>query len=574
MRFLFPWGLWFLLLLPVFVALYLLCRKPQKLSVSNLFLWETLLSGKSSAATRFFAPLQNWRSLLLLLLIFCSLVFGLANPGLPILNFDKDSAQTPLILAIDQRARMSPFAKDLREKARAIITALPKKTPLYLVVLKAKPEILLGKSFDRNLALQKIDGLTPSSDSGDTENLLEMLSDLAQENPQRIFLGRLAEKEKLPTDWQILPIGQKLENVAILAAGAEPHSRGSEEIRIAARVGNFTNSPFTGELHLSENDKLLAIHPLQIPAGQDAEAIFDIFLSRNDAHALDLQISHKAENLSPDQGQYQDDSASIQLPARPAKRILLIEADKKNLFLEKLLSVIPAIRVDKISVSDWRPEKSDNYDLSIFDRTLPQKTSQNIWQKNNFLFLDIHPALPQAKNISSIISEEISAHPLLQNVRLSDINLAQARDWTALLNNTDWPSETLARSPSAPLFVIGEFSQAPPTPPKRWAALGFDIAHSDLPLRRSFPLLIDHLISWLIPDPTASTTTSLDKSRESNLQISQPEPSPALSSFAAKEMDDPLAFFQPSRLGPPLVLLAFLLLLLEFWTYQRNLISK
>lgn len=481
------------------------------------------------------------------------------------------------MLAVDQRARILPFANEIREQALSVIAALPPETPLYLVVLKNEPEILLGKSTDRPAAVQKIRTLSPGPNGGDTETLLNPLADLtdpSEKSLQRIFLGRLAKGETLPANWQMLPVGRPLENIAILNADLSPVSRTSEQIRVTARIGNFTNADFRGELQLSEGKKLLAIHPLEITAGKEASVSFETSLSRADAHSLSLRTIPDSSNVLSKNSSatlIQDDTFLLDLPARPSRRVLLVGGDKNNLFLEKLLSVTPALVVDKIPVADWTPERSSTYDISIFDQVLPLQIPLKIWRENNLLFLGAHPALPDAPVIPGTISEENSDHPLLQNTSLLETNLVEARDWKALLNNSDWPADILLQSPGGPLLLAGEFAS---DPPKRWAALAFDISRSDLPLRPAFPLLMDNLISWLSPETVSSLPAKkIMTSRESDLRIPQPKKMSDFPLLGEQRQDRPTSFLKILQLKNILMIAALLLLLFEFGFYYRDSIS-
>ena len=77
--------------------------------------------------------------------------------------------------------------------------------------------------------------------------------------------------------------------------------------------------------------------------------------------------------------------------------------------------------------------------------------------------------------------------PLLQDVSLQDVHVQSA----ALVKPTqDW--RTIISAASAPLLLVRDGDQ-------RSALLTFDVHHSDLPLRAAFPILVQNLLSYLLP---------------------------------------------------------------------------
>src|ERR1019366_839392 len=82
---------------------------------------------------------------------------------------------------------------------------------------------------------------------------------------------------------------------------------------------------------------------------------------------------------------------------------------------------------------------------------------------------------------------------LLASVDLSSIHTIQSSHQIKLAANI----ESTIDAPETPLLVAGENNN------QRIAALGFDLHESDLGLQPTFPILIQNLANWFLPQPVA-----------------------------------------------------------------------
>src|SRR5207244_5545110 len=86
--------------------------------------------------------------------------------------------------------------------------------------------------------------------------------------------------------------------------------------------------------------------------------------------------------------------------------------------------------------------------------------------------------------------------PLLADVSLAGIHVNRSRH----LDLPPW-ADSVLESPETPLLVRGEPGG------RRVAVLGFDVHESDLPLQPAFPVLVQHLLDWLVPSGSVATPT-------------------------------------------------------------------
>jgi hypothetical protein len=79
--------------------------------------------------------------------------------------------------------------------------------------------------------------------------------------------------------------------------------------------------------------------------------------------------------------------------------------------------------------------------------------------------------------------------PLLQDVELRDVHIARSRD---LKGNTFGGRPLMETDATAVALIRDDVPRS--------VLFAFDLHDSDLPLRTGFPILVDHLSSWLLPE--------------------------------------------------------------------------
>jgi len=85
-------------------------------------------------------------------------------------------------------------------------------------------------------------------------------------------------------------------------------------------------------------------------------------------------------------------------------------------------------------------------------------------------------------------------HPLLIDVPLAGVHVSRARR----LEVPPW-ADAVLESPETPLLIVGEEAG------QRIAVLGFDVHQSDMPLQPAFPILMQHVLDWLVPPDSVAT---------------------------------------------------------------------
>ncbi len=94
----------------------------------------------------------------------------------------------------------------------------------------------------------------------------------------------------------------------------------------------------------------------------------------------------------------------------------------------------------------------------------------------------------------SNISAARQSDSLLADVPLDGVHISQSRRLTA----PPW-ADTVLSSPETPLLLVGEQDG------RRIGVVGFDVHQSDLPLQPGFPVPMQHLLDWLVPQASTAT---------------------------------------------------------------------
>jgi hypothetical protein len=189
-----------------------------------------------------------------------------------------------------------------------------------------------------------------------------------------------------------------------------------------------------------------------------------------------------------------DDRAYAVVPGLDRMRVLRVGAP--NLYLDGALLSLG----ETVAVHGARPEAAestrarwDSYDVVIFDGLAPTPTPAPT--AGHYLYLAPRgPGSPfpdRGVVRDPVFSDTRRGHPLLRQLDLSDVNIAEAERLALEPGDV-----AVASSFGAPLVAARERAGL------RVAALAFDVRRSDLPMRAAFPLLVANALGWLAGSDT------------------------------------------------------------------------
>jgi Ca-activated chloride channel homolog len=462
------------LAIPILLTYMLRTRRPRQV-VPSTFLWGE--ATKNVAATRPFQRLRPSILLFLQLALLAALVLALARPYRSTLGV----GGSHLVLVVDASGSM--LATDevpsrieaARSQGEQLVESLSDGALVSIISAQARPRVLVSATPSRSTARAALDNLEATEGSADFAEAFLLAESLeTPARPATIVVvtdgGLTAEEARLvPPGAVIRSVGRVAENVAVSRLDT---SDGPGGFRATAQIRNFGPEPQTTELVMELDGVPVASALVAVPAASSVERSFDLGA---EGGRLIARIE-SADRLAA------DDRAYAVLERSRPRRILLVTPG--NVFLESLVRQVPG---SEVTVT---PAAGDlaAFDLAIFDRVDPPADL-----KLPALFVALPGGPPTGRVTGTLENPGLSYlaadDPLLAQVDLADLAIAKAQ-------RVEIPgSRTLAggRSPAGETPLVAVWTQGT----LKRAYLGFDLHESNLPLQVAFPILGDHLLSWL-----------------------------------------------------------------------------
>jgi len=470
----------FAVIIPLIILLYLLKPQRQEMMVSSTFLWEQVQ--KDIEASNPWQRLKKNLLLLLQLLAAVLLVMALTRPYLPVAQ---DSARH-LVVVLDCSTSMaasdvSPSRFDeARRVAGKMADQLGPGDSMTLITMEEKPGILVSASRDRKEIKRLLDGLRPGSGSADLEPVLTIVSAMLK-NDNNISLLILTDGGVKPLENQIklsCPVkvelmGKSSDNLAITTLATR--HQGSQVLTLA-RIQNFSNHKMQSDIELRAQGSLIDVRSLVMKPGEVHDIIWEELPPG--VEVIDARLSVQDIYSRDNQGW-----AVVQVVGK--NRALLVSPG--NIFMEKALNLCPALDLYRTSPENYL-QQNEHYDLYVFDGWLPQQLPQasiivlNPPASNPFFAVN-----GTSKNIAAVTASP--DEPLLRYVDVAVWQMASA-------SNVNLPAgfKSLLQYEQKPLLAAGDYLG------QRVALFSFDLHNSNIPLQTGFPILINNLAAWLLPE--------------------------------------------------------------------------
>jgi Mg-chelatase subunit ChlD len=475
------------LLLAAIVAAYLLRPRRPLRSVSSTFLWLAALHDLESQ--------RPWRrvppSFLLLLQIaaLAAMVGAVARPF--VLSTQSTGPFTVVLLdgsASMQATDVKPSRFDAAQAVvEKLIDGLEPSQQLALVALTAQPAALSQASNDQRQLKAALASAAPTALPANLPAALSLSASIAEDHSdaQIVIVGDGSlDRTQVPKDFPIPVryVGVGSPNASNMAVAGLTTRSANGHLSALARVINYGPQPAVVNLTLKVDGNRFDARTLTIDPNGVATPQWDDLPSA--AHTLEASID-SADSLSLDNSAW-----AVVGGDRPTRVLLVSEG---NVFVERALSLRPETQVTRVAPGDYSSQASA-YDLIVLDGFVPPVLPSGA------SVLLLHPPLNNGYlTVGSDISVSTIAaarrdDPLLQDVPLDAAHVSHSRYMTA----PSW-ADTVISSPETPLLLVGERDG------RRIGVLGFDVHQSDLPLQPGFPVLMQHLLDWLVP--RASTAT-------------------------------------------------------------------
>ena len=487
MSFLAPLMLAFGVLIPVLVLFYLLKVRRQEFVVGSTYLWQDLL--RDIAAHE---PWQrfHWSILLILQLLVVGLVvFALGRP------FYVAQAQETIhaVLVLDGSASMQ--AADVepsrfeaaKQAAKNTVRELGDGSPATVILALEQPRVLAPSTTDRGLLERAIDSAQPSYGPVDMAQALSLATSLGSgvggsaSGRVRAYLfsdgafGELTGFQPENTDVRLVPLGADGENAAITALSARPDPQNTTRFQVFARVRNYGAAPVSTTLAINVDGALVESRDVALDPDGSQEFVF-----------TDLPLGGRgveARLAAPDRFEL-DNLAYTTLDVGRRSEILLVTDG--NLFLEKVLSLLPTGEVSRVAPRRYFSIDQERYDVIVFDGFMPEE-----WPRGNVLIFN-----PPESALLTLQGEVRRPRvrgwerddPIMRFVDFRDVAIAR----TQRVEPPGW-ARVLLEGEEAPLLLAGERDG------QRIIIVPFDLRQSNLPLSAAFPILMANMLGYLEP---------------------------------------------------------------------------
>jgi len=475
------------ILIPILILLYLLKVRRLEYPVSSTLLWQDLL--RDLAAHEPWQRL-HWSVLLVTQILIVGLVvLALARPFFVVQAQEAVHA----VLVLDASASMQ--ATDVepsrfevaRRAARQTLRDLGEGSVATIVLAKSQPEVLAPATDDRQSLERAIDAAEVSFGPADIQQALVLATTLGPERGRlRVYLftdgafGELKGFDAEGIDIRLVSVGVDGENQAITGLAARPDPQNARRFQLFTRVRNYGDQPARTTFSLQVDGQLSESRQIDLPPGEAQEFMFS-----------DLPLGAKAveAHLAGSDHFPLDNAAYAVLDVRRSSEILLVS--QGNLFLEKVLGLLPNSEVFRVAPRRYFSIDADRYDVVVFDGFLPDSMPRGS-------ALVINPPESSLFTIDGELRRPRIRHwerddPVLQFVDLRDVAIARAQRITP----PGW-ARTLIESDDAPLLLAGEHDG------QRTVIMPFDIRQSNLPLSAAFPIMMANILGYLEPGGQAA----------------------------------------------------------------------
>ena len=473
----------FALTIPAIVALYFLRVRRPEVPISSTFLWRHAVRDRQASV-----PWQRLRFSWLLILQLVAALLLVAALVRPALNTHAALAPHTIVVVDDsmsmQATDVSPSRFEVaRRRARDIVDQMTPGARVTLIALDDHPRVLASSTGDPNPLRGALDSLHTVNGGADLQGALAVAASVAGSGAgTRLVLlsdgitNSLRAPLTLPFDLQYKAIGASGENLAITALEVvvQPGERDA-----VAHVENLGRQRQSTSVEMRADGRLLDVRHVDVePHG-----------GRDVVVPLPAGASAVTATLTPHDALAVDDSATVD--ASPGRTFTITLVTAHDVFLDRALRLRSDARVTTITPQQYKPDPG--VDMYVFDGFVPASLpSQPYWVVG-----------PPAANTSLGVGDAVApgharpataGDPLLRNVDLSDVHVARTRD----LRGSSF-GRAVIDSAAGPLLLVRDASP-------RAALLGFDVHDSDLPLRTAFPLLVDRVSSFLLPESLPSRT--------------------------------------------------------------------
>ena len=473
MEWLNPAGAWaFLGVLPV-IALYLLKRKARRTPVPSLVLWK-----KTEERTRQNRPFQRLRNQLLLwlqLAMVALLSLALMRPvtagglgGERVFIFDLSASMQ----AVDGEGLSR--LEDAKRQALGLLEGMRDGDAVTVLAAGQSFSPLVSRSTDHAMAGSVIRGLEAGNGGADLSGALSLAAAMRREAPGMEIYVFTDSAVEIPPEANLCAVGESAPNVSLMDMSLQPEEN-TAFVRLVSWGGDAQV-----EVECYADGALCDVRAVSLADGESQGVLLTVPEGTRSAMA----------RVSPGGALAVDDTRwAVEQSRRQYPALLVTEG---NVFLEEALRLRPELNLVVAGPQD--AQAAAGCDLYIYDGVLPEALPETgaIWAVNPpEPILGITPGeAVQGDGGTLRAAVDAEAAEICEHLLLTDVAI---RSFRPLAGGTP-----VLLSGGETLLALSEGEG------RRAAALGFDLHDSNLPLKADFPVMVQNLLSWLLPDAAAS----------------------------------------------------------------------
>ena len=471
MEFLRPSGIWALTALIPVILLWILKKRAKRETVPSLLLWKRMESETPQSK-----PFQKLRSRLLLwlqILMVLAFTFALMRPA------TTGGAQGDAVFIFDLSASMQAVDSEgvsrmerAKKQALQTLDGLRDADAVTVLTAGASFEQPLSRSSDHAQARRVIEALQAENGAGDMDGALALARALRRDIESLRVYAFTDDATLSLSDAALCAVGEPGENRALLDATIQP-----ESATAFARLKNYGAACET-TLECYADGALCDVRTVALDANEETGVRFSL---PETAETVEIRIA--------DEDALAADNVRCAAQQTQTKRTALLVTDG-NIFLERALGLDDSLTIDLAALGD--AQTAAEYDLYVYDGALPETLPET------GAILALNPgrdvlgvSVGTAAGVSSALRAAAgdTAREICRNLLLEDIAIRTA---TPLSGGTP-----VLQAGGECLLAVDEDGA------HRAAVVGFDVHDSNLPLKADFPVLIQNLLAYLLPDPAA-----------------------------------------------------------------------
>ena len=427
----------------VVVTLYFLKPPPRRVVVPSHLLWLRVLRERKRRSD----ALRWWLSLLLALGIGLGLGLALTRPEVESLA----GRVCRLVVVVDNGPTMATRCRDgrtrfdhARDWARRLLQE--GSAGSEFLVADTAGQVRSGAFTERAAARETLARLSLSADARVRFPRLDAPDSAQSGDAELYFISDGVLLEEWPAEARVLSVFEPAANAGITAFETRPQPADPSSYQASVEVVSHLAEPRDVSLRVSGTGRHRLERSLRLSPGQVSAQTFDLSGFASGPLRASLVTAGDAFDL--------DDVAFSHLPS--STRAVLVSPGSP--FLEKALRSDRRVELTVLTPAEW--DGKIQADVYVFDRFAPQAAPPSPG-----LFFGSPPSAwcPGPELIGG-------DHPLLENVALEDLRVVGAG--------------------TAPRISVCDG-------PQRYVLVGFDLAHSNLPLLPGFAIFLSNALGWL-----------------------------------------------------------------------------